>query len=137
MHYSLYDMRFIRAGKRGVLQVFIDKPGGVNIDDCEKVSNEISMFLDVEQFSDKPYTLEVSSPGLDRLLRSEKDFKMVIGHYLRVLAKKNEERAAETEYIGKLLSCSGGVVSLEMDDETTATIPMTDIVKARVDVRFK
>jgi ribosome maturation factor RimP len=137
MHFYLYDMRFIRAGKRSMLQIFIDKPGGVTIDDCEKASNAISMFLDVEQFSDKPYTLEVSSPGLDRPLRSDKDFKMVIGHFLRVQVKNTEEGQPGTEYIGKLTGCENHVIILELEDETTKNVQLSDIVKAQVDVRFK
>jgi ribosome maturation factor RimP len=136
MRLFLHDIRFIRAGKRGILRVFIDKPGGVTIDDCEQASNAISMILDVENFSDLPYTLEVSSPGADRPLRSERDFKMVIGHFLRVTMKKNE-LSAEKEYVGKLTACENDRLALDVDDEQTIEIPLSDIEKARVDVRFK
>ncbi|MFP4417547.1 MAG: ribosome maturation factor RimP, partial [Chitinispirillaceae bacterium] len=59
---ELYEIKYIRGG-RSILRVYIDKESGVTIDDCELVSNELSMLLDVEEFSRSPYTLEVSSPG--------------------------------------------------------------------------
>ena len=135
MRLFLDDIKFIRAGKRGVLRVFINKPGGVTIDDCEQVSNALSVLLDVESFSEQPYTLEVSSPGLDRPLLNELHYKMVIGHYLRLLVKEEPEKQAE--YVGKLLSCENDAVSLEMDNEQTMVFPLSGIIKGRVDIRFK
>ena len=136
MRFFLYDIRFIRAGKRGILRVSIDKPGGVTIDDCEQASNAISTILDVEDFSNLPYTLEVSSPGAERPLRTNRDFKMVIGHFLRVAMKKDELSAGK-EYIGKLTACENDTLALDVDDGQTIGIPLSDIEKARVDVRFK
>ena len=133
----LHDIRFIGAGKRGIVRVFIDKPGGVTIDDCEKASNAISMILDVENFSDHPYTLEVSSPGADRPLQSKKDFKMVIGHFLRIEIKSDEEPPAEKEVVGKLTSCENDKLTLDLDTERTIEIPLSSIIKAQIDVRFK
>ena len=136
MRFFLYDIRFIRAGKRGILRVSIDKPGGVTIDDCEQASNAISTILDVEDFSNLPYTLEVSSPGAERPLRTNRDFKMVIGHFLRVEMRENELSAGK-EYIGKLTACENDTLTLDVDDGQTIGIPLSDIEKARVDVRFK
>jgi ribosome maturation factor RimP len=135
MQLFLHDIRFVGAGKHGVLRVYIDKPGGVTIDDCEKASNAISMLLDVENFSDSPFTLEVSSPGADRVLRTEKDFKMVIGHFLRITMKKNELSRSK-EHIGKLIACHGGRLTLDLDDEQTIEIPVAEIERAMVDIRF-
>jgi ribosome maturation factor RimP len=133
----LHDIRFIQAGKHGILRVFIDKPGGVIIDDCEKASNAISMILDVENFSDQRYTLEVSSPGADRLLQSKQDFKMVIGHFLRIAIKNEEELPVEKEVIGKLTSCENDKLILDLDAERTIEIPLSAIIKAQIDVRLK
>ncbi|MGB7566546.1 MAG: ribosome maturation factor RimP [Chitinivibrionales bacterium] len=135
MQLFLYDIKFFRAGKRSVLRIFIDRPGGVTIDDCEKASNAISVILDVENFSTSPYTLEVSSPGLDRELRCEKDYKMIIGHYVRLAMKDAPD--APKEYVGKLVGCDNATISLEMDDEQTRTIALPDVVTGRIDVRFK
>ncbi len=136
MRLFLHDIRFIRAGKRGILRVFIDKPGGVTIDDCEKASNAISMILDVENFSDAPYTLEVSSPGADRPLCTEKDFKMVIGHHLRVTMKQGELSESK-EHVGKLIACENDKLTMDLDDEQSIEIPLGEIEKARIEVRFK
>jgi len=136
MQLFLHDMRFVRAGKRGILRISIDKPGGVTIDDCEQARNALSMILDVENFSELPYTLEVSSPGADRPLRSEQNFKMVIGHFLRVAMKENGPSEGK-EYVGKLTACNNGKLTLDLDDEQTIEIPLSEIEKAHVDIRFK
>ena len=134
MQLFLYDIKYIRAGTRGVLRVFIDKPGGVNIEDCERASNAISIMLDLEDFSDQAYSLEVSSPGLDRVLSAEKDFKMVVGHFLRVVVKKDNN--ATEEVVGKLVSCDKDSITLELEDERTRIVPLPEVVNGRVDIRF-
>ena len=135
MQLFLYDVNYFRAGKRSVLRVFIDRPGGVTIDDCEKASNAISVLLDVENFSSSPYTLEVSSPGLDRELRREQDYKMIIGHYVRLTMKDGAD--GPMEYVGKLIGCENDFVTLDMEDEQTKTVDLSDVVVGRIDVRFK
>jgi ribosome maturation factor RimP len=135
MQLFLYDVNYFRAGKRSVLRVFIDRPGGVTIDDCEKASNAISVLLDVENFSSSPYTLEVSSPGLDRELRREQDYKMIIGHYVRLTMKDGAD--GPMEYVGKLRGCENDIVTLDMEDEQTKTVDLSDVVVGRIDVRFK
>jgi ribosome maturation factor RimP len=137
MRLFLNDIRFFRQGKRGILRIFIDKPGGITIDDCEQASNAISMILDVENFSDQPYTLEVSSPGADRLLTSEMDFKMVIGHILRIAVKDTASPSGQNEIVGKLTACEKEKLTLDVDTEKTIELPISEILKARVDVRFK
>ena len=135
MRLFLHDIKCFRTGKRGVLRIFIDKPGGVTIEDCEKASNALSILLDVENFSDQPYTLEVSSPGLDRPLHSERDYKMVIGHFLRLLVKEGPD--TQKEYVGKLVSCDANALTIDNDDEQTKVIALSEIISGRVDVRFK
>jgi len=135
MRMELYDIKYIRAGKHSVLRIFIDKAGGVTIDDCERVSNEISMLLDVENFSDTPYTLEVSSPGADRPLITQKDFNNVIGHYVKVELKS--ENKPFPIYIGKCVSCTNNILLLDIDDDKEVKIPLEKINSARLDIRFK
>jgi ribosome maturation factor RimP len=135
MQIYVYDIKFNRAGKRSVLRVYIDRPGGVTIEDCEKASNAISILLDVENFSNSAYTLEVSSPGLDRELRREQDYKMVLGHYIRLYMKEPADKPREL--VGKLSGCENDAVVLEMDDEQTATVALSEVASGRIDVRFK
>ena len=135
MQLYLYDIKFIRAGKKSILRIYIDRPGGVTIEDCEKASNAISIVLDVENFSNSAYTLEVSSPGLDRELRREQDYKMVIGHNLRLYMKGPAD--APKEIVGKLSGCENDSIVLEMDDDRTATFALSKVASGRIDVRFK
>ena len=132
---ELYDIKYISAGRHSILRVFIDREGGVTIDDCEKASREISMLLDVENFSQNPYTLEVSSPGADRPLSSQRDFVKVIGHYVRIEMKSEEKQ--RPVFVGKCVSCIDNVLSLELDDVSEKKIPLEQIAQARLDIRFK
>jgi ribosome maturation factor RimP len=132
---ELYDIKYIPAGRHSVLRLFIDKEGGVTIDDCEKASREISMLLDVENFSQNPYMLEVSSPGADRLLSTQRDFIKVVGLYVRIELKSEEKQ--RPLFVGKCVSCIDNVLSLEMDDGGEKKIPLEQIARAQLDIRFK
>lgn len=136
MRLELYDIKYVHAGRHSILRIFIDKPGGVTIDDCEHASNQISMLLDVENFSlNSPYTLEVSSPGADRPLATQRDFARVIGNYVR-LDVKNDAGAAET-VVGKLEQCRDGRLTLELEDGAVREIPVERVERGALDIRFK
>ncbi|GMR04462.1 MAG: ribosome maturation factor RimP [Thermodesulfobacteriota bacterium] len=85
---ELVDVTYGAGQGRSVLRVYIDRPGGVTIDDCVAVSRELSALLDVEDFIPGGYCLEVSSPGLDRALKKEKDFLRFIGSKVRIRTRK-------------------------------------------------
>lgn len=133
MRMELYDLKYISAGRHSVLRVFIDKEGGVNIDDCENASRQLSMLLDVENFSDTPYSLEVSSPGADRPLSSQRDFVKVIGQYVRLELKSGPNPVV----IGKCVSCADNVLTVELDDGAETKVALDTITKGRLDIRFK
>jgi ribosome maturation factor RimP len=132
---ELYDLKFIPAGRHSILRIFIDKEGGVTIDDCERASQEISMLLDVEDFLQTPYTLEVSSPGADRVLRNQKDYAKVVGLYVRVELKSEEKQ--KPVVVGKCLKSADNVLTLELDNGTERAIPLDTIIKGTMDIRFK
>jgi ribosome maturation factor RimP len=135
MGLELFEIRYIRAGARSALRVFIERPvGRVSIDDCEDASREISMLLDVEDFSNQPYTLEVSSPGLDRVLTSEKDFSRVIGEQirLRVKAPNNKQQTVT----GTLTECRSGVLTITADAEAMS-VPLSEVLSGKIEVTFK
>lgn len=134
---DLYDLKFIPAGKRSVLRIFIDKEGGVTIADCEKASNELSMLLDVEDFSPGQYTLEVSSPGADRILRTQKHFRSVIGQYVNVVMKPSAPQAQTVTITGKCIATRDDGIVLEMEDGQETHIPMSAIDRGTIDIRFK
>lgn len=82
--YELYDVEYAKEGKDFFLRIFIDSENGINLDDCEKVSNEISDMLDEKDIIKEQYFLEVSSPGIERILREEKHFKQNVGNEVEI-----------------------------------------------------
>ena len=82
--FELVDVEYVKEGGSWYLRAYIDKPGGINVDDCEIVSRELSDILDEKDFIDEAYILEVSSPGLGRPLKKEKDFKRSLGQEVEV-----------------------------------------------------
>src|SRR6185437_5621996 len=112
--YELVDLE--RSGRGRLLRVFIDKTGGVNVDDCAAVSHHLSRVLAVEGVNyDR---LEVSSPGLDRPLRQEKDFVRYTGHKAKI--KLRVPVAGQRNFVGVLRETRGGKVDLEVDGKTVS-----------------
>ncbi len=98
---SLYDVEWLSSGKHNYLRIFIDKPGGVTIQDCQRVSEEIGDILDVEDFIHVSYYLEVSSPGLTRELKKPRHFVKSIGEVVRIVLKEPVE--GHTDIEGEIL----------------------------------
>ena len=91
--YVLVDIEFKGAGRRQILRVFIDRrEGGISVYECARVSEELSLVLDVEDFIPGPYILEVSSPGLDRVLKKDREINWAIGKNVRVVTLEGEFR---------------------------------------------
>ena len=86
--FELVDVLYTNLQGRWILRVFIDKPDGVDLGDCQKLSRELSTVLDVEDTIPGKYSLEVSSPGLDRVIKKEKDFLRFVGKKVRLRTKK-------------------------------------------------
>ena len=99
--YELYDVEYSNEGKNYFLRIFIDSKNGIDLDDCEKVNNEIMEDLDNANYIKEQYFLEVSSPGIERILRKEKHLEQNIGNEIAIkLFKKDEE--GKKEYQGIL-----------------------------------
>lgn len=98
--YELYDVQFAKEGKDYFLRVFIDKEDGIDLNDCEKVSNEINPLLDEKDFIKEMYFLEVSSPGIERVLRKDEHLKDAIGKEIEVKLFKPIEK--QKEFVGIL-----------------------------------
>lgn len=99
--YELYDVEYSKEGKNYFLRIFIDSKNGIDLDDCEKVNNEIMEDLDNANYLKEQYFLEVSSPGIERILRKEKHLEQNIGNEIVIkLFKKDEE--GKKEYQGIL-----------------------------------
>lgn len=98
--YSLYDVQYVKEGKDNYLRVFIDKKEGISLEDCEKVNNAITDILDEKNYIKDQYFLEISSPGIERILRKDKHFKENIGNKVCVKLFKPIEK--EKQLIGTL-----------------------------------
>jgi ribosome maturation factor RimP len=133
MGLELYDVVYHRAGKHSILRVYVDKQAGVTIDDCEAASRELSVMLDVEDFSSGPYSLEVSSPGLDRPLRTERDYARLRGR--PVVLEVNPPVAGKKRIVGVVQECGGGMLRLECDGEPVA-VPLSGITQGKVELPF-
>ncbi len=129
MDIELVDIEFRREGHGWVLRLFIDRPGGVTLDDCTRVSREVSSYLEVEDPIEHAYHLEVSSPGLERPLKKEKDFIRFSGRMARI--KLREKRNDQRVFIGRLQGMNNGEVLLDVDGRTERFLP-ADIARARL-----
>ena len=97
--YELYDVEYSKEGKDYFLRIFIDNEKGIDLNDCEKVNNAITEILDKEDYIKEQYFLEVSSPGIERILRKDKHLKQNIGEQVNIKLFKKDENGSK-EYIG-------------------------------------
>lgn len=136
---ELVDIEFKKNGRSFVLRLFIDKPGGVTLDDCAELSRELSLLLDVEDIIPGRYTLEVSSPGLNRPLKNEQDFIRYKGHLAVVKTKiliKDEKGSPRKTFLGILEDICSDVVTIRLKEGPLAHLPLTEIEKAHLEFEF-
>lgn len=136
------DLEYRREGRDMVLRIFIDKPGGVTLDDCAELSREFGAVLEIEDLIHHAYRLEVSSPGLDRPLKREEDYRRFAGE--RIKLKTFEQLDPDCRghlrktFGGRLLGFEDGKVRLLQLDKKggEAAIPLEAIDKANLDPEF-
>ena len=131
---ELVDLELKKGPYRWLLRVFIDREGGVNLDHCEQISQLVSAILEVEDPIPGPYTMEVSSPGLDRPLRSEADFIRFQGKLAKIKLKE-PPKPGQTVLVGRILETVNHQISLEVGNECYQ-IPYSNIAEARLEVEF-
>lgn len=132
--FELVDVEYVKEGGNYYLRAYIDKEGGITIDDCEAVSRELSDLLDVEDFIPEAYFLEVSSPGLGRQLKKEKDFVRSIGKEVEV--KLYKPTGKKKEFMGSLESFDERNIVLRISEEETLTIARESIAMIKLAVHF-
>lgn len=133
--FEFFEARFFKAGTRSIMRIFIDTPNGVTIGDCERMSNEFSVLLDVENFSqNQAYTLEVSSPGIDRPLKTERDFNRI--RERDVTVHLAEALQGSKTYTGTVQQCNNNILFLLIGD-STVEIPLTLLLSGKEAIRFK
>lgn len=138
---EIWDIQSRREAGGHVVRVFIDRPGpsaspeeSVSIEDCEQVNREIGTILDVEDPLPFAYTLEVSSPGLDRPLRGEHDYRRFAGRRAKVVVKEAVDN--QKAFDGRLRGVEGEHVLLEAPNGRMHRLPLTLITRGRLDVEF-
>lgn len=126
---DLVELTLSGGRRRRMLRVFVDRPGGITVDECARLNRLIGAVLDVEDLIDGPYVLEVSSPGLDRPLKTDRDFERSTGCKVRVIL------ATGATHTGVLRGVVGDTVVLEVAEETLA-LDRHSIAKANLEIEF-
>lgn len=133
--FELVDVEVKRSGGGQLVRLFVDKPGGIGLDDLQSVSEEVSAILDAEDPIEVSYTLEVSSPGLDRPLKTEADYRRFVGHLARL--SSYEPVDGRRHWLGRIVSCEDGVLTLaEEKPPATARVPLAKVSHGRLEVEF-
>ena len=138
-HFYLYDIEFVKEGKSWYLRVYIDKDGGITLDDCATVSDQLSEALDSVEPDPIPqaYFLEVSSPGAERPLKNEADYQRAVNHYIHVYLY--QQIAGKKVYEGTLMELSDKEMTLDFMDKTRhrqVVIDRSKVAKARLAIKF-
>ena len=131
--YDLVDVEYAPDRGRWVLRLYVDKDAGITIDDCVRVSREIGDLIDVKDIMNHEYVLEVSSPGLNRRLKKEKDFVKAIGKKIKV--KTMTPVDGRRNYTGRLSKFEGGLIYLEMNGGLIP-LPWQKVDKANIIYEF-
>jgi ribosome maturation factor RimP len=134
---ELLELEFIRENGRWVLRLYVDRPGAqVGIDECTLASRVVEPALDVEDVVPHEYTLEVSSPGLNRPLRKPAHFEKVLGKKVRVKTFGPLGEPPRKNFVGDLKAVAPDSVTVAVDGAGDFTIPMVDIAKANLEFEF-
>ena len=132
--FELVDVEYVKEAGTWYLRAYIDKPGGITVDDCEVVSRAFSDILDDKDYIEDTYIFEVSSPGLGRPLKKEKDFARSIGEEVEIRTYRAIDR--QKEFIGILVEYDKDTVTIEYEDETTQKFERNDIALIRLALHF-
>jgi ribosome maturation factor RimP len=128
---SLVDLEVKGNGRRTAVRIYVDKPGGVTIDDCQGLSREVGDLIDVADAVPGSYDLEVSSPGLDRELRRDREFRWATGRLVRLWTRELVE--GRRELSGRLVLVDEGALTLATPDGPQS-VPRSLVTKARLEV---
>ncbi len=138
---EIFDVLFRREAAGMVLRVQLDRPGpastaeeSVSVDDCARVSRDLSVVLDVEDVVRTAYTLEVSSPGLDRPLRQAADFERFVGRRAKLVVRERVD--GQGFFRGRLAGVEAGMVVVEGDAGERHRVPLNLITRANLEVEF-
>ena len=129
-NFELVDVEFVKEGSDWYLRVYIDKDGGITVDDCELISRAFNEILDREDYISEQYIFEVSSPGIMRPLKKEKDYKRSVGKLIDIKLYKPVDKCKE--FTGVLDSYDKDTVTIKMDDDTQKTFDRSNLAMIRL-----
>ena len=129
-NFELVVVEFVKEGSDWYLRVYIDKDGGITVDDCELISRAFNEILDREDYISEQYIFEVSSPGLMRPLKKEKDYKRSVGKLIDIKLYKPVDKCKE--FTGVLDSYDKDTVTIKMDDDTQKTFDRSNLAMIRL-----
>lgn len=129
-NFELVDVEFVKEGSDWYLRVYIDKDGGITVDDCELISRAFNEILDREDYISEQYIFEVSSPGLMRPLKKEKDYKRSVGKLIDIKLYKPVDKCKE--FTGVLDSYDKDTVTIKMDDDTQKKFDRSNLAMIRL-----
>ena len=132
--FSLWDVEYVKEGGNWYLRAYIDKPDGIGVNDCEVVSRELSDILDEEDYIEGSYILEVSSPGLGRPLKKDRDFERSMGEEVEIRTYRMIDRTKE--FRGILKAYDKDSVTIEMEDSREKTFEKSEIALVRLAFDF-
>ena len=134
MNFELVDVGYVKEGGTWYLRAYIDKEGGITVNDCEAVAREMNEILDREDFVEDSYVFEVSSPGLGRPLKKEKDYIRSMGKEVEIRTYRAINR--EKEFYGILSAYDENTVTIKTEDGTEMTFEKSDIALIRLAFDF-
>lgn len=132
--FELVDVEYVKEAGIWYLRAYIDKPGGITVDDCEVVSRQFSDILDEKDYIEDAYIFEVSSPGLGRPLKKEKDFKRSMGEEVEIRTYRAIDR--QKEFTGILKAYDNDTVTIAYEDDTEQVFNKSDIALIRLALDF-
>lgn len=133
-HFELVDVEYVKEGGTWYLRAYIDKPGGITVDDCEVVNRALSDLLDQEDFIEESYILEVSSPGLGRPLKKERDFARSLGEEVEIRTYRMVNK--QKEFRGILKAYDKDTVTIETEEEEEQVFERENIALIRLAFDF-
>ena len=132
--YELVDVEYVKEGSNWYLRAYVDKEGGITINDLEAVSRKLSDLLDEEDFISDAYILEVSSPGLGRPLKKDKDFDRSIGEEIEIHLYRSID--GNKQYVGLLKSYNKETITIETEDGDEINVDRTNVSLVRLTIDF-
>ena len=132
--FELVDVEYVKEGSNWYLRAYIDKPGGIGVNDCEAVSRRLSDILDEKDYIEDSYIFEVSSPGLGRPLKKERDYVRSMGKELEIRTYRSIDR--KKEFYGILKAYDDSSVTIESEDGTEQLFQKADIALIRLAFDF-